>query len=58
MALVPFNRQLIDVAMLTMPERVWIDDYHRQVRERVSPLLGDDDVIAWLETATKPLVDH
>ncbi len=57
-AFVPFNRQLIDVAMLTMPEKLWIDDYHRQVRERVSPLLGDDDVIAWLEMATKPLADH
>ena len=58
MAFVPFNRQLIDVAMLTMPEKAWIDDYHQQVRERVSPLLGDDDVIAWLEMATKPLADH
>ncbi|MEK9577396.1 MAG: M24 family metallopeptidase, partial [Halieaceae bacterium] len=58
MAFVPFNRQLIDVAMLTMPEKVWVDDYHRQVRDRVSPLLDDDDVIAWLEIATKPLTDH
>ena len=58
MAFVPFNRQLIDVAMLTMPEKTWIDDYHRQVRERVSPLLSDDNVMAWLEMATKPLTDH
>ena len=58
MAFVPFNRQLIDVAMLTMPEKAWVDDYHRQVRERVSPLLGDDEVISWLEIATKPLTDH
>ena len=58
MAFVPFNRQLIDVAMLSMPEKVWIDDYHRQVRDKVSPLLCDDDVIAWLEMATKPLTDH
>ena len=58
MAFVPFNHQLIDVSMLTMPEKAWINDYHRKVRERVSPLLGDDNVITWLETATKPLADH
>ena len=44
--------------MLTMPEKAWVDDYHRQVLERLSPLLGDDGVIAWLEMATKPLTDH
>ena len=58
MAFVPFNRQLINVDMLTPRERAWVDDYHRQVRDKVSPLLGDDDVIEWLEAATKPLADH
>ena len=58
MAFVPFNRQLIDVAMLTSREQVWVDDYHRQVCDRVSPILDDDGVIAWLELATKPLTDH
>lgn len=58
MVFVPFNRQLINVDMLTPLERAWVDDYHRQVRDRVSPLLGDDDVIEWLEVATKLLADH
>lgn len=58
MAYVPFNRRLIDVGMLTPVERAWVDAYHQEVRARVSPLLGDDDLIAWLEAATKPLQDH
>ena len=58
MAYVPFNRRLIDVEMLTPVERDWVDTYHREVLDRVSPLLADDDLVAWLEAATKPLQDH
>jgi Xaa-Pro aminopeptidase len=58
MAFVPFNRRLIDVEMLTSVERAWVDAYHQEVRDRVSPLLDDDDLIAWLEAATQPLLDH
>ena len=58
MAFVPFNRQLIDVDMLTMLEKAWVDDYHRQVRDRVKPLLDDEDMITWLVMATKPLAYH
>ena len=58
MAYIPFNRRLIDVEMLTAVERAWVDTYHREVLDRVSPLLADDDLVAWLEAATKPLQDH
>ncbi len=58
MAYVPFNRRLIDAEMLTTAERDWVDAYHQEVRDRVSPLLGSDSLIAWLEAATKPLQDH
>jgi len=58
MAFVPFNRRLIDVKMLTSTERAWVDEYHRAVFDRVSPLLGDDELITWLAAATEPLLDH
>ncbi len=54
LTLCPFDRTLIDVALLSEHERAWVDDYHRSVRER---LLGhlDGDAATWLEAACAPL---
>jgi Xaa-Pro aminopeptidase len=40
--------------MLTAEEIAWLDDYHRRVRETLSPLV-DADTRAWLERATRVL---
>ena len=32
----------------------WVDDYHRLVRERLTPLLTPEEA-AWLAEKTKPL---
>jgi Xaa-Pro aminopeptidase len=58
MAFVPFNRLLIDAGMLTPVERFWVDEDHQKVREKVGPVLGDEELIAWLEAATEPLSDE
>ena len=52
--LCPFDSSLIDVALLTPPERRWVDEYHRRVRDK---LLGHLDGAAaeWLELACAPL---
>lgn len=57
--LVPFDRKLIDVTLLTAEEKTWVNDYHRRVYETLSPLLAglDDRACAnWLarETAVLP----
>jgi Xaa-Pro aminopeptidase len=49
---------LIDAGMLTPVERAWVDGYHQKVREKVGPVLGDQELIAWLEAATEPLSDE
>jgi Xaa-Pro aminopeptidase len=54
LTLAPYDRALIDVALLTPGERAWIDDYHATVRATLTPLL-DGDVRAWLAAATEPL---
>lgn len=54
LTLVPFDRRLIDMALLTGEEQAWIDTYHRRVAQHVGPLL-DGDALAWLEQATRPL---
>ena len=55
---IPIQKDLIDVAMLTAEEADWVDSYHADVWERISPLLqGADDgaALAFLREATAPL---
>lgn len=54
LTVVPIDRTLIDADLLTTDERAWIDAYHAQVREILSPLL-DADTAQWLERATQAL---
>ena len=53
---VPLQQSLLDHSLLTAAEREWIDAYHAQVWERVSPLLDEGcEGRAWLREATQPL---
>ena len=54
LTLAPIDRACIDVALLSGPERAWLDAYHAQVREVVGPQL-DGEARIWLEAATRPL---
>jgi Xaa-Pro aminopeptidase len=54
LTLVPIDRRLIDVALLSQTERAWLDGYHASVRATVAPLLSEP-VTAWLHDATEPL---
>lgn len=54
LTLVPYDRRLIETALLTPEEIAFIDDYHRVVLDAVSPLVARD-VRAWLEILTSPL---
>jgi Xaa-Pro aminopeptidase len=55
LSVAPYERRLIDVALLSAAERIWVDAYHRRVREQLSPLL-EADVAEHLAAATAPLV--
>ncbi len=54
LTLFPFDRQLIQVALLTPDEKNWINDYHAQVFSSVSPFL-DAAEQAWLAAQCAPL---
>jgi Xaa-Pro aminopeptidase len=54
LTLAPFDRRLIDPAMLDREERRWVDGYHARVLEEVGPALDTTDR-AWLEAACRPL---
>ena len=50
----PIDRALIDPAMLTAAETAWLDAYHADVRETLSPLV-DPETAAWLAEVTRPI---
>jgi Xaa-Pro aminopeptidase len=54
LTLCPYERRLIDSALLDPAERRWIDDYHRRVFTILSPGLTSE-ARRWLEVATRPL---
>lgn len=54
LTLVPFDLKLIDHSLLSTNEVNWINAYHGQVKEIISPLLTGKDLL-WLEQATKSI---
>jgi Xaa-Pro aminopeptidase len=54
LTLAPFDRALIDLALLTAEEAAWVDAYHARVRAEIGPQL-DAAARAWLDDATAPL---
>lgn len=54
--LCPIDTKPIVVEMLTDKELQWLNDYHKMVRERLTPYLNIyPDELKWLENTTKPL---
>ena len=54
LTLAPIDRNLIDVAMLTPPERDWINGYHARVYETLCDRLTEAEC-DWLTAAAAPL---
>lgn len=56
LTLVPYDRRLIEVALLDDRERQAVDAYHQRVCDTLMPMLAEDArAAAWLEAATAPL---
>ena len=54
LTLAPFDRDALDVSLLSNEERRWLNDYHRRVREALSPHLSAEER-RWLNDVTQPL---
>ncbi len=50
----PIDRRLIDAERLSKGEIDWLNAYHRDTAEKLTPLL-DDEAAEWLAQATQPL---
>ncbi|MFC3126389.1 aminopeptidase P family protein [Pseudoroseomonas globiformis] len=54
LTLAPYDRRLIDPALLTVAERQWVDAYHTRVLSEIGPEL-EPPVRDWLQRACAPL---
>jgi Xaa-Pro aminopeptidase len=54
LTLAPIDRTLVDPSLLEDEEIAWLDRYHAQVRETLTPLV-DPDTASWLAAATRPI---
>ena len=50
----PIDLEAIDVKYLTETQKKYLNDYHRQVREKVSPYLTEEEQ-EWLNEATREI---
>ncbi|MCP8893798.1 aminopeptidase P family protein [Shinella daejeonensis] len=51
----PIDRRLILTDLLTQEELDWLNAYHAETREKISPLLASAETRAWLDAATAPV---
>ena len=54
LTLCPIDTRCIDASLLRADEAAWLNDYHRVVRERLSPLVSGA-ALAWLVERTEPI---
>lgn len=54
LTLCPIDLTPVDFSMLQPEEIEWLDTYHRDVFEKLSPYLGGED-LEWLREATRPV---
>lgn len=54
LTLIPIDLSQVELHLLTEQEKEWLDEYHQQVREALSPLV-ESDARPWLFEATAPI---
>lgn len=54
LTLCPIDTRCLLLELLTLEERQWLNDYHREVRARLAPLV-EGEALRWLEARTAPI---
>ncbi|MBX2079476.1 aminopeptidase P family protein [Campylobacter peloridis] len=56
LTLCPFEPSCIDLSMLDFKEKSWLNEYHKEVYQKLSPRLSKDEMaLKWLEKRTQIL---
>jgi Xaa-Pro aminopeptidase len=51
---VPIDTRLLDQSLLTEDERDWLNTYHKEVLDKITPMVNED-ILTWLKEAAKPV---
>ncbi|HEP0314027.1 TPA: aminopeptidase P family protein [Enterobacter bugandensis] len=54
LTLIPIDLSQVELQLLSEQEKQWLDEYHQQVREALTPLVNSE-ARSWLEAATAPV---
>lgn len=54
LTMAPFDREAIDVSLLSEQETGWLNEYHSRVYQALSPYMEGEE-LAWLKEATAPV---
>lgn len=54
LTLCPIDTRCLDIGLLSQEEREWLNEYHCQVRERLTPIV-EGGALAWLNVRTEPV---
>lgn len=54
LTLCPYELDAIEISLLTNEEKGWLNDYHKNVFDTLSPYLSEDE-ISWLKNSTKAI---
>ena len=49
-----FDLDGLDVSLLTNEEKAWLNNYHKEVLEKISPYLTNDEA-EWLKSACRSI---
>lgn len=59
LTLIPIQKNLIDIKLMTVKELDWLDAYHEHVFQKVSPLLeADSRAMEWLIKSCEKIDRH
>lgn len=54
--MVPIDKQLLDVSIMTKEEIAWLDAYHQEVYKNILPFMKTEHEQKWLKKVTDPVV--
>ncbi len=56
LTMIPIQKNLIDLSLMTKIELDWLDAYHAEIYEKVAPLMdGDSEGLKWLTKACEKI---
>jgi len=59
LTMVPYDRNLIDLNVLSDKDIQYVNDYHKKCLEKLTPFLADDAfTLKWLQKAAQPIHKH